>query len=118
MGGVGGHVDRLARSGRQGLTAEGHLDLAVEDGEHLLEVVAVRRRAASWGDVHVDERVPAIGVVAADQDRVGVAYQAQVRQALVVVGSGDGEPAGGIVIGDGELGGRRIVGHGGSFHTQ
>jgi hypothetical protein len=33
--------------------AEGELDLAFEDGEHLLEVVPVRRRASAVGDVHV-----------------------------------------------------------------
>jgi hypothetical protein len=97
VGGVGRHVDGLPSSRRDALTAEGHLDLAVEDREHLLEVVAVRRGTASWRDVHVDQRVPTVGVAAGDQDRVGVAHQAQVRQAVVLVGSGDGQAAGRIV---------------------
>ena len=44
-------------------------------------------------------RVPTVGVAAADEDGVGVGYQAQMRQALVLVGSGDGEPADRIVRG-------------------
>ena len=35
--------------GHERLAAEGHLDFAVKDGEHLLEVVPVRRRTAARG---------------------------------------------------------------------
>jgi hypothetical protein len=91
VGCVGWHIDRFARSRRDALISKRHLDLAVEDSEHLLEVVAVRRRAATRGDVHVDQRVPAVRVAAGDQDRVGVAYQTKVREALVLVGPGNGK---------------------------
>jgi hypothetical protein len=88
---VGWHVDGLAGTGHEALATEGELDRALEDGEHLLEVVTVGRRAAAWRDVHVDERVLAGGVVAGHQDRVGVPDNAEVRKTLVAVGSCDGE---------------------------
>jgi hypothetical protein len=89
-GGVGRHVDGLASAGHERLAAEGHLDFAVKDGEHLLEVVPVRRRPAARWDVHVDERVLSGGVLAGDEDRVGVTDEPDVREALVVVRPRDG----------------------------
>ena len=68
-------------------------DLPVEHGEHFLEVVPVRRRPAARRDVHVDEGVPAGGVIAGDEDRVGVADEPDVRQALIFVRPGHGELA-------------------------
>jgi hypothetical protein len=43
-GGVGRHVDGVAGAGDERLAAEGYPDFAVKHGEHLLEVVPVRRR--------------------------------------------------------------------------
>ena len=77
--------------------AERHPHLAVQDGEHLLEVVPVRRRPAAGRDVHVDQGVLAVRVLAGHQDRVRVADQPDVRQALVVVWPRDGELAGQVV---------------------
>ena len=94
---VGGHVDGLPGPGDDGLPPERHPHLPVQDGEHLLEVVPVRRRPAAGRDVHVDEGVLAGGVLAGHQDRVGVADQPDVRQALVVVRPRDGELAGQVV---------------------
>jgi len=79
---VGRHVDGLAGAGNDRLAAEGHLNLAVKDGEHLLEVVPVRRRAATRGHMHIDERVLSCGFLARDQDRVRVPDEPDVRQAL------------------------------------
>jgi hypothetical protein len=59
VGGVCRHVDRHPGLGDVSGPAEGDLQLAVEDGEHLLEVVAMRRRPATRRDVHVDEGVAA-----------------------------------------------------------
>ena len=94
---VGGHVDGLPGPGGDGLSPERHPHLAVEDGEHLLEVVPVRGRPAAGRDVHVDEGVLAVGVLARHQDRVRVADQPDVRQGLVVVWPCDGELAGQVV---------------------
>jgi hypothetical protein len=65
--------------------ADGDFDLAVEDGEHLFEVVAVWRRAAARRDMHVDEGVAAGGVVARQKDRVGVTHYPEVGQGRVLV---------------------------------
>lgn len=56
--------------------------------DNLLEVVAVGRRTAAGQDLHVDERVGAVRVVAGDQDRVRVTDQASARQRPVLVRSG------------------------------
>jgi hypothetical protein len=88
--GVGRHVDGLAGAGNERLAAEGHPDFAVKHGEHLLEVVPVRRRPAARWDVHVDQRVLSGGVLAGDEDRVGVTDEPDVREALVVVRPRDG----------------------------
>ena len=88
-GGVGLDVDGLAGPGDERLAAKGHLDFAVEHGEHLLEVVPVRWRPAARGHVHVDERVlSGDGVLAGDEDRVGVTDEPDVRG-----GSGRGPAA-------------------------
>jgi hypothetical protein len=49
---------------------ESDLDLAVENGKHLLEVVAVWRRAATRRDKHVYEAVATGGVLARQKDGV------------------------------------------------
>jgi len=89
--GVGRHVDGLPGAGHERLAAEGHPDFAVKHGEHLLEVVPVRRRPAARGHMHVDQRVLPGGVLAGDEDRVGVTDEPDMRQALVVVWPRDGE---------------------------
>lgn len=90
---VGRHIDRLPGPRDDGFPAEPHPDLSVKDGEHLLEVVAVRRRPAALRNVHVDEGVFAFRVAAGHEDRVGVADKPDVREALILVGPRDGEPA-------------------------
>ena len=94
---VGRDVDRGPGLHGVPFAAEGELDLAFEDGEHLLEVVPVRRRAAAGRDVHVDQAVATSGVVAREQDRVGVSDEPDVGQALVGVGPRDRQAPFGIV---------------------
>jgi hypothetical protein len=67
--------------------AEYDLDLALENGEVLLEVVAVGRRAAAGRRVHIDQAVSAGGVLARHKNGVGVARQPDVGQGPVVVRS-------------------------------
>ena len=66
---------------------ESDLDLAVEKGKHLLEVVAVWRRAATRRDKHVYEAVATGGVRARHKDCVRVSRQSNVRQLFVFVSS-------------------------------
>jgi hypothetical protein len=73
------------------LVSEGQLDLTLEHGEHLLEVVTVRRGAATGWNVHVDKGVFAVRVITSDKDRIGVPDEAIVRKARVFVWSSDRE---------------------------
>ena len=77
---IGRNVQRLAGARRGFHAAKRRLDLAFEHHESFLEVVAMRRRAASRRDVHVDEAEFPGGVFAAEQNGVGVADQADVQR--------------------------------------
>ena len=92
MRGVGGYVDGLAGVGGGAFTAEGGLDLALEEDEGFFKIVPVRGWAAAGWDVHVDEAELAGGVFAAQEDGVGIAHQAEVRE-VWIVGSGENEGA-------------------------
>ena len=86
---IGRNVGCLAGPQNGFRATESDLDLAVENGKHLLKVVAVWRRAATWRDTHVYEAVATGGVLARQQDGVGVSRQSNVRQFLVLVWSRD-----------------------------
>jgi hypothetical protein len=88
---IGRHIDGLSGLRHQVLVSESQLHLTLEHGEHLLEVVTVRRGAATGRNVHVDEGVFAGGVITSDQDRVGVPDEAIVRKTRVFVWSSDRE---------------------------
>jgi hypothetical protein len=77
---IGRNVQGLAGARRGFHAAKRRLDLALEHHESFLEVVAMRRRAASGWDVHVDEAEFSGGVFAAEQNGVGVADQADVQR--------------------------------------
>jgi hypothetical protein len=53
--------------------------------------MTVGRGATSRRNMHIDEGVLASGVLAGDQNRIGVANEAQVREALIFVRTGNGE---------------------------
>ena len=84
---IGRNVGCLAGPHNGCRATESDLDLAVEKGKHLLEVVTVRRRAATWRDKHVYEAVATGGVLARQKDGVGISRQSNVRQLLVFVWS-------------------------------
>jgi hypothetical protein len=69
---VGRNIRRLASSHDCLGAAERHFDLAIEDGKHLLKVVAMGWRATSGRNEHVDETIASGSVLARQQDRVGV----------------------------------------------
>jgi hypothetical protein len=56
------------------------LDLALQDVEHLLEVVPVGRQTATRRHKHVDQRVPPGRLCAGNEDRVDDAHHDDVRQ--------------------------------------
>ena len=84
---VGRNVGCLAGPHNGCRATESDLDLAIEKGKHLLEVVTVRRRAATRRDKHVYEAVATGGVLARQKDGVGISRQSNVRQLLVFVWS-------------------------------
>ena len=90
---VGRNVGRLARSHDGFVAAEGDLYLAFENGKHLLEIVAMSRRAAAGRNKHVDEAVATGGVLARQKDRIGVSRQTNVRQVLIFVRSCKRQPS-------------------------
>jgi hypothetical protein len=88
---VGRDVDSLAGFDDGFCATEGGLHLAFEEDEGLFKVVAMGWWAAAGRDVHVDEAEAAGGVLAGEQDSVGVADEADVRLDWVVcVGEGEG----------------------------
>jgi hypothetical protein len=78
---VGGNVGCLAGPQNRFRAAESDLDFAVENGKHLLKVVAVWRRAATRRDKHVYEAVATGGVRARQKDWRGVKDSSAHRSA-------------------------------------
>ena len=94
---IGRNVQGLAGARRGFRTAKRRFDRAFQNHESFLEVMAMRRRAASGRDVHVDEAEVPGGVFAAEQNGVGVADQADVRR-VGGIGLGQHEQPREIVI--------------------
>jgi len=82
---IGRNVGCLAGPQNGFRATESDLDLAVENGKQLFEVVTVRRRAATRRDKHVYEAVATGGVPARQKDGVGISRQSNVRQFLILV---------------------------------
>src|SRR5882757_4300174 len=82
---IGGNVYGFTRAHDPLLTAESGFDLAFKDGEGFLKVVAVRTWASARRNQHIDQAIAAIGVVARQQDCIGISDQTNVRQLLVLV---------------------------------
>jgi len=68
------------------------LDLALEDREHLLEVVTMRARSAAMRNAHLDQAVAPGGLRATEQHRVRVADESDVQRTWII-GVGDRETA-------------------------
>ena len=73
-------VDGFTRLDKLLQSAERSLKFALEHGESLLEIVAVRRRTSAGRNVHVNHAEPSYGVVSANQDGICIPYNADVRQ--------------------------------------
>src|SRR5258708_39051778 len=98
---IGRNVGCLAGAHNGFRATESDLDLAFEKGKHLLEVVAVWRRAATRRDKHVYEAVATGGVLAPQEDGGGVSRPSNVRQVLVLVRSGERQGSLNVVGRDG-----------------
>jgi hypothetical protein len=66
----------------------------------------MRGRPATGGDQHVDQREATGGLLARQQDRVGVADHGEVHQ-VGIVGARDGQRALQVVVGQAARGPRR-----------
>jgi len=69
---VRGNTQRFAGPHRRFFAPEGGFDLAFEQGKGFLKVVAMGRRAAAGWDVHIDQAVSTVCVIAGEQDGVGI----------------------------------------------
>ena len=77
-------VNCLALSYNRRPTSEGSLDLTLEQDEGLLKVVPVRRWSAARWDMHIDQAEASSRVFASEKGGVGISYQSEMRQVLVV----------------------------------
>jgi hypothetical protein len=90
---VGGDVDGVASLDDGFLSTKGGLDLSLKKDESLLEVVAMRARATTRGNVHVDDAKASVGLVAGHRDGIGISHDAYVRKTLIRIGLSNGEVA-------------------------
>jgi len=99
------------------LATASSFNLTDKQSEGLFKIVAMRRRAASGWDVHVNQAVPAIGVLTREQDRIGISDKSDVRQALLNAGSRYFDRTFWIVKGErrGGLGTNGVLVHGGPY---
>jgi len=72
--GVGWDMYGLARPHHHRCAAEGGLDFAFEDAERLLEIVPVRRRAASGRNMHVDQAKSARGLFSRKENSIRISH--------------------------------------------
>jgi hypothetical protein len=84
MWGVGGYVDRRWCTDRLRLAAKCELQLAFQEGEHFLELMAVGRRAAAVGHQHVNQAIPALGLRAGNQHGIDVSRLRDVWHRRIV----------------------------------
>ena len=114
VGSVCGDVNGLTGTQHLVRAAKDDVELALEEDEGFLEVVAMRRRPAAGRNVHINEAEAAGGVFSGEKKGVGVSGDADVREIRVAVRAGDGGLAAGVVGRDGYgvlRGGVRLVGH-------
>ena len=99
VGGVRRDIDGGPGADRLRLAAEEKLELAFQHREHLLEIVAMRRRAGAVGHEHVDEAIAPDCVNARNQNRVSTADDGDMPDAGAV-GIGDCQFTVGVVGGE------------------
>ena len=81
----------LTRSKHHLRTTKGGLEFAFEDGECLLEIVPVRRRAALGRNMHIDQAELACSIVAREENRICITNDADVANILAGIRSCESE---------------------------
>lgn len=76
---------RPTGSRRALLPADDRFHLAFEEDKCLFEVMTVEGRSAARRNVHIYQAKPAGGSLPGNGDRLGVAYQTDVRQVFIFI---------------------------------
>lgn len=72
------NVERFSNAHNMLLPSESSLQFTVEKYKGLLEVMAMRGRAASGRNVHIDQGESTCSIHSGQQDRVGVGYESEM----------------------------------------
>jgi hypothetical protein len=91
------NVDGVAGTHEGLLATERSFHFTVKHNEGLFKVMTVRWGAAPWQDVHVNDAEATGSVFAGDRNGVGIAYKADVEQALIRIWACSCKRAGPIV---------------------
>jgi hypothetical protein len=78
-------MNRVAGVRSRFLITKCELQLALEQDEGFFEVVTMGTGTALRWNVHINQTIATCGVGAREEDRVGVAYEADVKRVLVFV---------------------------------
>jgi hypothetical protein len=78
------NVDCFSSAHNTLLPSESSLQFTVEKNKALLEIVAMRGRAASGRNVHIDQGESTCSIHSGQQDRVGVAHDSEMLSAAVI----------------------------------
>ena len=66
------------------LASESRLQFTVEKNKGLLEIMAMRGRAASGRNVHIDQGESTCSIHSGEQDGVGVAHNSEMRSIAAI----------------------------------
>ena len=72
------NVDRFSSAHHTLLPSESSLQFTDEENKGLLEIMAMRGRAASGRNVHIDQGESTCSIDSGHQDRVGVAHDTEM----------------------------------------
>ena len=86
-------VNRLASSYRLLDAAECKLQFTFQQGKRLFEVMAMRWRASSPRNVHIDQAIPPGSIFSREKNGVGVSDNPDVRKFSIRVGASDRQGA-------------------------
>src|ERR1700677_1274783 len=85
------NIDCVASLDQRLFPAKCSLHLPFKKDKSLLEVMAMRPRAAAGRNVHVDNAKASVGLVAGHRDGIGISHYADVRKTLIRIGLGNRE---------------------------
>ena len=78
------NVDRFSKAHDTLLPSEGSLQLPIEKNKGLLKIMTMRGRAASGGNMHINQGESTCSIRPSQQDRVGVARDSEMLDVVVI----------------------------------